>query len=266
MTLITSVCDHSHLVQKRILLQSEGAHHQSLGNIAYLMTDPKYSGTGADWTQLLTDPALVSHLGDLLQIYREAPADKRDQVLLEAMRNIKGGGRPVAATPKAAAAAANAQPVEAAPVESPAPIATSPAASPPFQPDIFTPTWGEDRRRHARMRCFVAVELRLGNSAVPVWGNLSNTSMGGCFVETATPVPSGVTVEIGLWLANGKIWIKGLILTGIVTKSSPSFGVRIKFSELEATERENLRHFLKFVESTTKGYNSDHGYLAQLKR
>jgi len=230
------------------------------------MSDPKYSGGGADWTQLLTDPALVSHLGDLLQIYREAPADKRDQVLLEAMRNIKGGAGKAAEAPKASAAAADARPstvAQAAPVP---PVATSPAASPPFEPDIFTPTWGEDRRRHARMRCFVAVELRLGNSAVPVWGNLSNTSMGGCFVETATPVPSGVSVEIGLWLANGKIWIKGLILTGIVTKSSPSFGVRIKFSELEPTERENLRHFLKFVESTTKGYNTEHGYLAQLKR
>jgi hypothetical protein len=85
-------------------------------------------------------------------------------------------------------------------------------------------------------------------------------------VETATPVPSGVSVEIGLWLANGKIWIKGIILTGIVTKSSPSFGVRIKFSELEPAERESLRHFLKFVESTTRGYNSENGYLAQMKR
>ena len=173
------------------------------------MSDPKYSGTGADWTQLLTDPALVSHLGELLQVYREAPAEKRDQALLEAMRNIKGGtasrsriasGRVSDQWHKPAAAT---QPAPAAPV------ATSPAASPPFEPDIFTPTWGEDRRRHARMRCFVAVELRLGNSAVPIWGNLSNTSIGGCFVETATPVPSGVNVEIGLWLANGKIWIKG---------------------------------------------------------
>jgi hypothetical protein len=85
-------------------------------------------------------------------------------------------------------------------------------------------------------------------------------------VETAMPVPSGVHVEIGLWMANGKIWIKGLILTGIVTNSSPSFGVRIKFSELEHTERENLRHFLKFVENTTKGYNAENWYLAQLKR
>ena len=122
---------------------------------------------------------------------------------------------------------------------------------------LFAPVSSQDRRRHTRMKCFVAVELRLSNSAVPVWGNLANTGLGGCFVETATPVPSGVSVEIGLWLANGKIWIKGLILTGIVTKSSPSFGVRIKFSELERTERENLRHFLKFVESTTRGYNTE---------
>jgi putative flippase GtrA len=52
------------------------------------MSDPKYSGTGADWTQLLTDPALVSHLGELLQVYRDTPAEQRDQALLEAMRKI----------------------------------------------------------------------------------------------------------------------------------------------------------------------------------
>jgi hypothetical protein len=228
------------------------------------MSDPKYSGTGADWTQLLTDPVLVSHLGELLQVYRDTPAENRDQALLEAMRNIKGGTGKVVAT--RAAATTQAQPAVIAAAAPAPPVVTSPAATPPFEPDIFTPTWGQDRRRHARLRCFVAVELRLGDAGVPIWGNLSNTSIGGCFVETATPVPSGVSVEIGLWLANGKIWIKGIILTGIVTKSSPSFGVRIKFSELEPTERENLRHFLKFVESTTKGYNNEHNYLAQLKR
>ena len=227
------------------------------------MSDPKYSGGGADWTQLLTDPALVSHLGELLQVYREAAPEKRDQALLEAMRSIKGGAAK-APTALAGAAAASAQP--AAPAAPAPPVATSPAATPPFEPDLYTPSWAQDRRRHTRMKCFVAVELRLGNSTVPIWGNLSNTGLGGCFVETATPVPSGVSVEIGLWLANGKIWIKGIILTGIVTKSSPSFGVRIKFSELEPAERESLRHFLKFVESTTRGYNSENGYLAQMKR
>ena len=71
------------------------------------------------------------------------------------------------------------------------------------------------------MKCFVAVELHVGDWASPIWGNLSNTSIGGCFVETATAVPSGANVEIGLWLANGKVWIKGIILNGVVTKSTP---------------------------------------------
>ena len=222
------------------------------------MSSPKTSAIGADWTQLLTDPELVSHLGELLKTYREAAPEKRDEALLAAMRQIKGAGARTATSDKAAASK---------PMPEPAPpIATDAASSPPFEPDIFTPSWGQDRRRYPRMKCFVAVELRVGASATPIWGNLANTSLGGCFVETATPVPSGVSVEIGLWLANGKIWIKGIILTGIVTKSSPSFGVRVRYAELEPTERESLRHFLKFVESTTKGYNSENGYLAQLKR
>ena len=52
----------------------------------------------------------------------------------------------------------------------------------------------------------------------------------------------------------------------VVTKSTPSFGIRVRFAPIEGAGRESLRHFLKFVESTTKGYQKDHGYLAQLKR
>jgi hypothetical protein len=219
------------------------------------MSDAKTSARGADWTQLLTDPDVVKHLRKLLQTYRDAPPEKRDQALFEAMREIKSGagtaaqGRAPASTGSLAA-----------------PVATSPEASPPFEPDIFTPSWGQDRRQYPRMKCFVAVELRVQGSPTPIWGNLSNTSLGGSFVETATPVPSGVPVEVGLWVANGKIWVKGIILTGVVTKSNPTFGIRIRFAQMEPTERESLREFLKFVETTTKGYSSQHGYLAQMKR
>jgi len=222
------------------------------------MSNPKTpQATGTDWTRLLTDPDLVSHLGRLLQTYREAPPDKREQALLEAMRQIKSE----APAKKAAVAA-----VGAGASKSQVPVATAPADTPPFEPNIFTPSWGQDRRRYPRIKCFVAVELRMDGSSAPVWGNLSNTSLGGCFVETATPINPGVNVEIGLWVANGKIWVKGMALNGIVTKSNPSFGLRIKFSDLETPERESLRQFLKFVESTTKGYSLEHGYLAQLKR
>jgi hypothetical protein len=219
------------------------------------MTETKTSAPGADWTKLLTDPEIASHLGELLQAYRDAEAGQRDRVLLETMRKIKSGGPRVEST------------ASTSPKPSPEPpLAITPAATPPFEPDIFTPCWGQDRRRYPRMKCFVAVELRIDGSPTPVWGNLSNTSLGGGFVETATPVKSGVKLEIGLWVANGKIWVKGLILNGIVTRSNPTFGVRLKFDNLEPAERETLKQFLKFVESISKSYQTQQGYLAQMKR
>ncbi len=222
------------------------------------MTEAKSAAPGADWTGLLSDPDIASHLGELLQAYRDAEPARRDQVLLETMRKIKSatpGGEPAtdvsSSSPKASPES---------------PVATAPAATPPFEPDIFTPCWGQDRRRYPRMKCFVAVELRVDESPTPIWGNLSNTSLGGGLVETATPVPTGVKLEIGLWVANGKIWVKGLSLYGIVTRSNPSFGVRLKFDNLEPAERETLRQFLRFVEGITKSYEKQQGYLAQMKR
>jgi hypothetical protein len=219
------------------------------------MSESKASTTpGTDWTRLLTDPALVEHLGTLLQTYREAAPEKREQALLAAMREIKN--RP-------AAKATTATNSPSLPVQAPTPV--TPSDTPPFEPDIFTPSWGQDRRRFPRIRCFVAVELKVDGSETPIWGNLSNTSMGGCYVETVTPVKSGADVQIGLWVASGKIWVKGLILNGIVIKSNPAFGVRVRF-DLEATEREPLKQFLKFVESSTKAQHSEYSYLQKLQK
>jgi hypothetical protein len=221
------------------------------------MNKSEAAAPGADWTKLLTDPQIASHLGELLRAYREAPPEKRDRALLEAMRKIKGESAKTEPT-GGSVSSSHPNPIEQV-------VSTDPAASPPFEPDIFTPSWGEDRRRFPRMKCFVAVELRMEGSAAPVWGNLSNTSRGGCFVERATMRDNGAKLEIGLWVANGKIWVKGLIINGTVTRSN-SFGLRIRFGEMEVTERERLREFLKFVENTTKGYHYEHGYLAQIKR
>lgn len=214
------------------------------------MKKPKVSGKTGDWTQLLADPDLVSHLPVLLQICRETPAELREQALFEAIRGIKNGEPPVAK-----------------PEPEPERYATQgPDTQPPFEPDIFTPSWGQDRRRYPRMKCFVAVELRVAGSDAPVWGNLANTSTGGCLVDAPVPLATGAKLEIGLWVADGKIWVKGVTLSGVVTKSNPSFGVRVKFAHMEPEERESLKKFLKFVESSTKGYEHEHGYLAQLKR
>ena len=217
---------------------------------------------GSDWTRLLTDPDLVSHLGKLLQTYREVSPEKRELALLKAMREIKDS----AVNARAAAATASGAPVAVAAKRAPFPHPQAITETPPFEPDLFTPQTAQDRRRFARLKCFVAIELHIEGQDGPVWGNLSNVSRGGCFVETATPIPPGRSVGIGLWVANGKIWVKGVILTGVITRSAPSFGVRVKFSEAELMEKEHLREFLTFIESTTRQGQSGHAYVAQLKR
>lgn len=211
------------------------------------------AATGTDWTRILSDPDLVRQVGKLLQAYREAPVAKREEALLTAMREIK------ASASGAGNSSVSQNRVELHPVPTPA------SATPPFEPDLFSPNFGSDRRRHPRIKCFVAVELRVDDAPHPIWGNLANTSAGGCLVETASPVKEGAKVEIGLWVPNGKIWVKGFALSGVVTRTAPATGVRVRFDGMAQAERENLRQFLKFVQETTRATRSENSYIQLLK-
>ena len=211
---------------------------------------------GTDWTGLLADPELARNLGKLLQIYRDAPPERREEALLAAMREIKQ---------EVASSSAVKTPSSPAPEVSPQPLPAPAPYSPPFEPDIFSPTWAQDRRRHPRIKCFVAVELRVDDADAPIWGNLSNTSLGGCQVETATSIMGGAKVEIGLWVASGKIWVKGLALNGVVTRTAPDAGVRIRFAGMDPAEKEHLRQFLKYVQESSRASHSEKSYLELLK-
>jgi hypothetical protein len=210
-----------------------------------------------DWTGLLADPVLARNLGKLLQIYRDAPPEGREEALLAAMRKAKeesSGGSSTLASP-----------AKVATEPPPQPLPTPASSTPPFEPDIFSPNRGQDRRRHLRIWCFVAVELRVNDADAPIWGNLSNTSLGGCQVETAIPISGGAKVEIGLWVASGKIWVKGVALNGVVTRSTPASGTRIRFAGMDAAEKENLRQFLLYVQDTTRESKSENSYLQRLR-
>jgi hypothetical protein len=213
---------------------------------------------GSDWTRLLTDPDLVSHLSVLLKTYREVSPEKRAQALLEAMRQIKED----AARARDGKDHKRDESVQSAPLREPEPI----KETPPFEPDFFAPTMHSDRRRFNRMKCHVAVEIRIEDVYTPVWGNLVNVGRGGCLVETARGVPSNKALEIGLWVASGKIWVKGVVLTGISTRATASSSeVRVQFSRAELSEKEHLREFLKFVEGQARESKSENSYVAKLK-
>lgn len=213
------------------------------------------TATGTDWTRILSDPDLVRQIGKLLQTYREAPPAKREEALLAAMREVKAN----------AAAQAGVASSKSQSYPTPEPVPTPTSQTPPFEPDLFSPNWSTDRRRHPRIKCFVAVEIRVDDEVTPLWGNLSNTSVGGCLVETATPVKPGAKVEVGLWVANGKLWVKGLALNGIVQRSGRTAGVRVRFDTMSPAERDSLRQFLKFVQDSTRASQSENSYLQLLK-
>ena len=224
------------------------------------MVDATKSPKGSDWTRLLTDPDLVSHLGKLLQTYREVAPEMREQALLRAMREIKDA---------AVAARAAGSPIPAPAIATPKAVLQAPVAveeAPPFEPEICTEL-ESDRRRFHRVKCCVAVEINVEGAAEPIWGNLVNVGRGGCLVETASAVPPGKALAIGLWVASGKVWVKGVIISGVAAaRISPSFGVRVKFSEEEIAQKEHLREFLKFVDSAARKSQSGKAYVAQLKR
>ena len=221
------------------------------------MSDRRSGETvGSDWTHLLTDPDLVKHMGQLLQAYREAPPEKREEALLAAMREVKGGA--ALSSPGSELAVQQGQ-------ASTSLLPTPSAQIPPFEADMFGSGPGDDRRRHPRMKCFVAVEIRVEGTTTPLWGNLANTSMGGCFIEISSTIPSGKKLEIGLWVANGKLWVKGLILDGVASRQTSRTGLRVKFSPMEPVEKQNLREFLKYVQEATRASRSEKNYLSMLK-
>jgi len=221
------------------------------------MSDLTAAGTlGTDWTRILSDPDLVRHVGKLLQAYREAAPERREEALLATMREIK------AQSPSASKTTSPAKEKEE---PAPRPVPTAVADTPPFAPDVFSSNSGDDRRQFPRIKCFVAVELRVDNSDSPIWGNLCNTSVGGCLVETATPVKSGAKVDVALWVASGKIWVKGFALSGIVTRSASTTGVRVRFDGMESSARESLRQFLRYVQETSRVNRSENSYMQLLK-
>src|ERR1700674_2892 len=87
----------------------------------------KLSPKGSDWTRLLTDPDLVSHLGKLLQTYREVPAEQRESALLTGMRAIKDAAvQPREVQNKAPVVSATAMPAPPAELHHPEPVEETP--------------------------------------------------------------------------------------------------------------------------------------------
>jgi hypothetical protein len=87
-------------------------------------------------------------------------------------------------------------------------------------------------------------------SAAPIFGNLIDISLGGCYVETAAILAPSSNVKVVFSM--DKV---DLSAEGSVARMHPGSGIAIQFKEMSRDSREQMYRILEFVQSTTTMYN-----------
>jgi diguanylate cyclase (GGDEF)-like protein/putative nucleotidyltransferase with HDIG domain len=116
----------------------------------------------------------------------------------------------------------------------------------------------KNRRVHARMKCRVTIELQ-PESGGPIFGNLTNISMGGGYVETSAVLSPGSKLKL-IFSDQGR----QLQAEGCVTRMDLGSGVAVQFKELNREDRNEMQRILALVQNTTMSY--ENRYLKLLNR
>jgi diguanylate cyclase (GGDEF)-like protein/putative nucleotidyltransferase with HDIG domain len=106
-----------------------------------------------------------------------------------------------------------------------------------------------DRRLHTRMKCRLTVELHAQENP-PVYGNLIDVSLGGCYVETGMILTQGTPVKIVFSIENGD-----LSAEGTVARIHPGTGIAVQFKEMSRESRQKMYGILEFVQGRTATFN-----------
>ncbi len=108
----------------------------------------------------------------------------------------------------------------------------------------------KDQRLHTRMKCRLTIELHPQSGGGPIFGNLIDLSLGGCYVETSAILTPGSNVKIVFSMDDANLSSEGTI-----ARIHPGSGVAIQFKEMSRESREKMYRILEFVQSTTTLYN-----------
>ena len=109
----------------------------------------------------------------------------------------------------------------------------------------------KNRRLYPRMKCRVTIELHPDNHDTPLLGNLTDISLGGCYVETSAILPRGSGVKVIFSIDDGKLYAEGYVV-----RMDPGLGVAIQFRDMTRHERDSMHRILEYVHTTTTFYNN----------
>jgi hypothetical protein len=93
----------------------------------------------------------------------------------------------------------------------------------------------------------------------PLFANLTDVSLGGCYIETSTILAAGSKIKVGFSMDDAS-----LSAEGVVARLDPGSGLAVQFRELNREGRERMLKILEFVQKTTTFYNNR--YLSSLTK
>jgi|SRR5437588_2057450 len=125
---------------------------------------------------------------------------------------------------------------------------------PPASPDHYVTPRARDRRQHARFRCFISALLRPAGTQLPIWGQVTDISLGGCYVQTASPLPAGSKLVLDLLLNESRLHAQGA-----VRSSHPGLGMGINFLDMGPEQREQIEQFVKWFAGACLGSDAARG-------
>jgi len=108
----------------------------------------------------------------------------------------------------------------------------------------------KDQRLHTRMKCRLTIELHPQAGEGPIFGNLIDVSLGGCYVETSAILAPGSNLKLVFSIDDGS-----LSMDGTVARIHPGSGVAVQFKEMSRESREKMYRILEFVQASTTVYN-----------
>jgi hypothetical protein len=103
----------------------------------------------------------------------------------------------------------------------------------------------QERRKSPRFRCTGSAEFRTEGSPVPIFGQLTDVSLNGCYVEMTQTFPVGTKVSLVLKACG--ISVK---TAGTVRASYPFLGMGISLTETEPGQLVQLNQLLTSLQES----------------
>lgn len=104
-----------------------------------------------------------------------------------------------------------------------------------------------EKRSHVRYVCDGGVEVRTEGTAAGFWGTLTDISLGGCYVQTFSPLTAGTRLTLRIQTKLNEFRCKGS-----VQASHPGVGMGVLFTDFDEGQRPLLEALIKSLAESSR--------------